>query len=123
MSDSNEDDINSLGMMMRGRPMIPARPKRKAAPDFLEAGAATYRERNKLYGDNYHHFGKLMMGLFPQGLRVETHDDWNRLALVINCAGKLQRYTQSFTRGGHQDSAHDLMVYAAMLEELTKEEK
>lgn len=110
----SQDDLFSLGDL---------RPEHVAprAPDLLELGAATYRQRNKLYGDNYHHFGKLMMGLFPNGLTVNDPDDWNRLALVINCAGKLQRYTQSFTRGGHQDSVHDLMVYAAMLEELTHE--
>jgi hypothetical protein len=122
---NTEDDIMALSQMRKQPPSVEpfghpevALPKR--APELLESGAATYRERNKVYGDNYHHFGQLMMGLFPRGITVNTPEDWNRLALVINCAGKLQRYTQSFARGGHQDSAHDLMVYAAMLEELTK---
>jgi hypothetical protein len=29
------------------------------------------------------------------------------------------RYGENLNKGGHQDSAHDLSVYAAMLEELT----
>lgn len=125
---SDNDDVESL-MKLRpktkpayiepfGHPEVQLPPRR--APEILESGAATHRERNAVYGNNYHHFGTLMQGLFPDGISVNSAEAWNRLALVLNCAGKLQRYTQNFNRGGHRDSAHDLMVYAAMLEELTK---
>jgi hypothetical protein len=43
------------------------------------------------------------------------------LDLIVKCLGKLQRYAHNFSNGGHQDSARDLQVYAAMLEEHTVE--
>ena len=93
------------------------------SPDaILEAGAATFRERNAIYGDNYRRIGALLLALFPEGgiPAITKEEDANRLNLLIDCLGKIQRYAYNFTRGGHRDSAHDLMVYAAMLEELTQ---
>lgn len=97
-----------------------APPAAKRAPDFLEAGAATFRERNAIYGDNYLSAGEYMAGLFPDGLALKTPDEWRRFCLFFHCAAKLQRYAQNLAKGGHADSAHDLMVYAAMLEEVTE---
>lgn len=96
--------------------------EKSRAPDKLEAGAATFRERNAVYGDNYLSFGAVMVGLFPDGLKVEAGDleSFQRLGILVQCVGKLGRYSNTLPRGGHQDSAHDLMVYAAMLEEVTK---
>lgn len=93
-------------------------PVKKTVPELLEEMAATYRERNKVYGDNYKNIGRVLAGLFPGEVTIETEDDWNRLALIIIMAGKLGRYTAN--PQGHKDSAHDLAVYAAMLEELTQ---
>lgn len=91
------------------------------APDLLEAGAATYRERNKTYGDNYKQFGHLMVALFPDGLpREMSANDWNRFAVFMHILTKVSRYAVSF-KTGHVDSAHDAMVYSAMLEELTRD--
>jgi hypothetical protein len=91
------------------------------APDNLDRGAATFRERNATYGDNYLRFGEVMAAVFPEGLAIDAGDvaGFNRLGVLIQCISKLTRYTQNFAAGGHLDSAHDLMVYAAMLEELT----
>lgn len=96
--------------------------KERRAPDALEAGAQTFRERNATYGDNYLSFGAVMTGMFPDGLKIEPGDAaaFTRLGVFIQCASKLTRYAQNLTRGGHADSAHDLMVYAAMLEEVTE---
>ena len=91
------------------------------AADILDAAADTYRERNKLYGDNYKHFGAACVAMFPDGLMLRTAEDWNRLGVFIQATSKLTRYAQNFSRGGHIDSAHDLSVYAAMLQELTDE--
>lgn len=91
------------------------------APDHLERGAATFRERNALYGDNYLEFGKAMDACFPKGLQIVSGDveSYNRLGIFVQCLAKLTRYGQNLVEGGHKDSAHDLMVYAAMLEEVT----
>lgn len=90
--------------------------------NILEAAAATFADRNKQYGGNYKRIGDLLMAIFPEGgiPVVNTKEDANRLNLLIDCLGKLQRYAHAFKQGGHKDSAHDLIVYAAMLEEMTK---
>jgi len=93
---------------------------RKTVPDILRTGAATYEERQASYGDNYKHYGDVMSGLFPRGLDVRSKAQWNRLGLVLNCVTKLGRYCHDIEKG-HADSAHDLSVYAAMLEEMTGE--
>ena len=87
------------------------------AIENLEKALETYRERNKLYGDNYKHFGEVMCALFPKGLRLYTTHDWNRFGVLIQIISKLTRYTQ-IPLVGHQDSIHDMIVYSAMLEEL-----
>lgn len=94
---------------------------KKTVPELLRAGAATYEGRNKVYGDNYKHFGEMMAALFPDGLVLKDVPDWNRFGVYVMLAAKLSRYAASFASGGHLDSAHDSMVYSAMLEELTRE--
>lgn len=89
------------------------------ASDNLEAGAKTFKQRNELYGDNYLDFGPIMKAMFPKGIPVHSAEDWNRIGIFVQCVSKLTRYAQNLTDGGHLDSAHDLMVYAAMLEEVT----
>ena len=91
----------------------------KSVPELLRDCAQTYEERNRVYGDNYKKFGHVMAAIFPNGLRLETADEHNRFGVFVQCLSKLTRYAESIERGGHPDSAHDLSVYAAMLEELT----
>lgn len=88
-------------------------------PEILRNNAKTYEERNKLYGDNYKKFGKVMEAIFPEGFEISSAADHNRLGVFIQCLSKLMRYAENLDKGGHKDSAHDLSVYAAMLEELT----
>jgi hypothetical protein len=97
----------------------------KTTPDFLLAAARTFRVRNRAYGGNYQRFGAALIGLFPESgvPAIKTAEDAQRLDLIIMCLGKLQRYAYNFPNGGHLDSARDLQVYAAMLEEFTKEKK
>ena len=90
-----------------------------SAADILTAGAETFRARNTIYGDNYKHFGEVMAAMHPGGVVIETAEQWNRLGVFVQCVSKLTRYAAN--TGGHKDSAHDLMVYAAMLEELTSD--
>lgn len=98
-----------------------AQAKSPSVPERLRSAADTYEQRNKLYGDNYKHFGDVMMALLPAGVKLETKDDWNRFGVFFHVVGKVTRYAANINSGGHQDSAHDLVVYAAMLEELTEE--
>lgn len=100
----------------------PQPPIKKRAPDFLEAGATTFRERNAIYGDTYLEFGRMCAAIFPAGVRIEAGDvdGFNRLGVFVQALSKIARYGANLNAGGHQDSAHDLMVYAAMLEEVNK---
>lgn len=91
----------------------------KRAPDLLAAAAETFRERNALYGDNYLRFGDIMAQMFPRGVTLATAADFNRFGQLFMCMCKITRYAEQFATGGHQDSARDLCVYAAMLEEMT----
>jgi hypothetical protein len=89
-------------------------------PEILRAGADTYEQRNKLYGDNYKQIGPVLRAIYPQGLPATmTDEDWNRFACWFQVLCKVIRYGVNMQRGGHKDSAHDSAVYSAMLEELT----
>lgn len=86
-------------------------------PDILRNMAQTFDERQQMYGDSYLQFGKVAKALWPGGLDHQTEDDYNRLGVVVQIISKLCRYTN--TAAGHLDSAHDIAVYAAILESLT----
>ena len=95
--------------------------EKPTVPELLRSGAQTYEERNRIYGDNYKQAGALLKVLFPDGLPPMDADGWNRFGVWLMVFGKAVRYAAQLQNGGHKDSAHDAMVYAAMLEELTDE--
>lgn len=87
-------------------------------PELLEKMAATYRERNAIYGDNYKNFGYVMDAMFPGGYEITPGDvdAWNRFGIFVMIVAKVTRLAESNLM--HQDSAHDNGTYSAMLEEL-----
>lgn len=89
-------------------------------PEILRAAAATYEERNKQYGENYKKIGATLAALFPNGIGPLTDHEWNQFATWFMVYCKTIRYAVNIGDGGHLDSAHDTMVYAAMLQELTQ---
>lgn len=89
-------------------------------PGILREAAATYEQRNPLYGDAYKHYGETMMGFFPQGLFINEAEDWNRFGLFSMMVSKMHRIANNLAVGGHRDSSLDLSVYSAMLTELTE---
>lgn len=91
----------------------------KSVPEILRECAMTYEERNKSYGDNYKKFGHVMQAIFPDGIALVTAEQHIRFGVFVQCVSKLTRYAQTLEYGGHKDSAHDLAVYGAMLEEVT----
>ncbi len=96
--------------------------KKMRAPEILSAAAETFAQRNAVYGDNYLRFGAAFLGLFPDGRipAIEDRATMDRLQLMMQILNKLTRYAEQLHNGGHQDSAHDIVVYAAMLEEMTR---
>ncbi len=89
----------------------------KRAGDLLQDAGSLWNEKNKEYGDNYLHFGKIMSGLFPDGLTLKGNGDFGRFAIFVLIMAKASRYANNFAEG-HKDSMDDLTVYSAMLSEL-----
>lgn len=89
----------------------------------MEKALNTFKERNAIYGDSYLAHGSIMQSLFPDGVTLKTQSDFNRYSLINTIVAKMMRYVNCFESGGHTDSAHDMIVYSAMLEELTVEKK
>ena len=83
--------------------------------------ARLYEQRNQLYSDNYKRFGHIMLMLFPNGLSLDTADDFNRFGVFVQIVSKLTRYAGNFEAGGHKDSLDDTAVYAMMQQELDME--
>lgn len=93
----------------------------KNAADILAEMAETYRERNKVYGDNYKRVGAVMQAMFPDGVDLKTEEDFNVWHLFELMVVKMTRFANSDL--SHEDSIHDLAVYAAMVESLIRKDK
>lgn len=96
-------------------PVQGARPVRKLdAADRLDEMAATFRQRNGVYRDNYHKVPELVKILFgedgPPGSLV-LRPEWHLFELILV---KLTRFTQ--TELTHADSIHDAAIYSAMID-------
>lgn len=85
---------------------------------ILDQMAETYRERNKVYGDNFLKVGAVFKALYPNGLTLTTEDDFTKFHLFMLLVVKLTRFTNSNLT--HQDSIHDIGVYAAMIDSLLR---
>ena len=90
----------------------------KSIEGVLLTAIKTAQSRHDVYGDNWRHHGEFIASLYPAGLVLKNAEDFTAFLAVNNVAMKLYRYCSA---GGHKDSAHDLIVYSAMLEILTKE--
>lgn len=93
----------------------------KTVPDALADLGNIYRERNKVYGDNYKRHGDVMAALFPNGISLKTPEDHNRFGILTQCVAKLTRYCVGSYENGHVDTLDDLTVYSQMLQELDAE--
>lgn len=90
---------------------------KRSPVDCMEEAFETFKTRNKEYGDNYLNHGRVMMALFPKGVNLKTIEDYNRFGIINMLVAKLTRYCQGGPKS-HQDSIHDLGVYAFILESL-----
>lgn len=91
----------------------------KTAADVLAEMADTYRERNKVYGDNFRNVGPIMKALHPAGIGLESAEDHEMFHLWNLIVVKLSRFAVS--KLTHMDSIHDAAVYCAMIESIMKE--
>ena len=103
----------------------------RSVPDLLNSAAELYRERNKMYGDNYKRFGEIMHLLFPNGLTLSSSEAQNRFGIFVQVTSKLTRYAELFAKAGQSekidktlaDCLDDTSVYSMMLRELDNESK
>lgn len=89
------------------------------AYECIMAAGKTFKERAAVYGDSYTRHGEVMIALFPDGLKLNTVEDFNRFGILNMQISKLIRYTQSWD-DRHIDSSHDQGVYCFMQEELDR---
>ena len=88
----------------------------------LDNACVTHTEKAKEYGDSIDIVGDVLGAMFPDGLDLNTAGDFSRFSKFNWIVCKLCRYAQNMRRGGHKDSAHDIIVYAAMLESVTNDD-
>jgi len=90
--------------------------------DILMNCSNTFKIKSQEYGDGYVFFGKLVKGMFPEGITLTTEKDFTRWGIFHHMMSKMHRYAQNFQKGGHEDSLIDLSIYSAMLCTLDKKE-
>lgn len=96
---------------------------KRTVPERLKELGTLYEERNALYGDNYKHTGKVLKGMFPNGINLMTEKEFNEFALFIQLVHKTTRIAQSistYEQPLHADSLDDLSVYSQMLAEVSE---
>lgn len=110
-------------------------PLRPTADVFLKDMQETYQERGKVYGNSCLKAGKVLKAMIPEGVIVETEEDFATMAVLGIMAHKMcralnplavrarlnedvRREHLHISELGHEDSIHDLSVYTAIWEEL-----
>lgn len=114
------DDFTVQANTHRARQLIDSAQLQRDAAIILREAAATFQERNAVYGSNYRMVAPIMKVLWPQGVPsalVTTHR-WHLFELMVV---KMSRFAISGLT--HQDSIRDLAVYAAMVESLIGEDQ
>ena len=89
--------------------------RNKSPIDCMEGCSRNFKERNKIYGDNYHRHGKVMMALFPKGVTLETEKGMEQVRHCKYDCCQATRYSENWP-GSHEDSVHDMGVYSFMLQ-------
>ena len=117
-----DDRKENIDMYIENRvPAILVKITENKPSDLLKSAANLFEQKNTEYGNSYKYFGKIMMSLFPDGLKLETEKDFTRFSVLNITLSKIDRYCKNFTKGGHKDSLDDIMVYCAMLNEVDSE--
>src|SRR6187399_3181485 len=70
----------------------------------LTVAAKTYKERHRVYGDNYLKIGPVMEAMFGEDFGLNGAEDHARFQMFVQLVTKLTRYAHNFHNGGHADS-------------------
>jgi hypothetical protein len=97
----------------------------KTVPELLKEKIKVFEEKGKEYGQTYKRFGHIWDAIFPGGITIKGVDQANIVGIyhmlihkIIRIAGKIESPKEISI-----DSARDIQVYAAMLEQLLLEVK
>ncbi len=91
--------------------------------DELENAINVVKDRSDTYGNGYNRIGNIMKGIFPNGITLNTAEDFARYQTFAFIVEKMSRYGNAFAHGiHHKDSAIDSIGYSAILASLTSEE-
>lgn len=112
-SSSTTTKRSATRSVKRAQPSSGRKPINARIVESLHAKADLFEQRNKIYGDNFLNFGKVMKGIFPRGITLDTEVDFNRFCIFVQTVSKTTRYGHSF-KNGHKDSMEDTAVYAIM---------
>lgn len=93
----------------------------KSVSEILKDAAELFEFKNKSYADAYKRQPKILFSLLGE-ITLKTEDDYARFLRVTSVITKLNRFCTSFEEKGHLDSARDLVVFSAMLQELAEKE-
>jgi hypothetical protein len=91
-----------------------------SVPQNLAEAREIYKCRGIEYGEGWRRVGGILMEFFPGGLCLDTPESFGRFATFCTMINKLNRYAESICESGHEDSAMDLICYAAILLEKTE---
>lgn len=94
--------------------------KTKDILDSLKKAEAVIIERSDEYENAHIVHAEVLAAMFPNGIELKSISDFSKFATLNMCVAKTTRYAMNFNKGGHKDSALDLISYAAMLEVKTK---
>ena len=81
----------------------------------LEHALEIHADRDYTYNKSYRQSGDLYAVLFPNGVRLETPEDFGTFTALTNVIMKLHRFCRNLDHGGHLDSALDMTNYSAIL--------
>ncbi|KKM64274.1 hypothetical protein LCGC14_1502980 [marine sediment metagenome] len=91
--------------------------------EILMLAIAEYDLRDSTYGETWRRTGEVYAAMFPEGINLRSAEEFQRYQMFSLAFGKLIRYANNIASGGHEDSALDLINYAAMLLHATNEVK
>jgi len=114
--DDREDVVVAYRQAGYNASLLPS--SSSGVPEILEQMAATFRERNGIYRDNYKRIPSVVGALFPSGVSGELvmRPEWHLFELILV---KLARFANAEL--SHVDSIHDVAVYAAMIQSILEE--
>lgn len=91
--------------------------------ELLEGKARLFKEKGEEYGHTYKEFGKVLTALGLKSVDFTKENDGNKFGLYFMLIHKFMRVSKTiFSENPSLDSVADIQVYAAMLEEVLREE-